>query len=223
MLSLAALVMAVGASVILPVAGTVLMLAVIALLRAGDRAQSGLAVRRSVRGPRATDALVVALSAPWTLARSILVALLVAPLAFFLAGVAAVAAIIAARGAQLQVIGAYAAGVFTAVSCLGPGSRAPRRQLNRVFNAIAPTRLAAAAATIVLGSLAAALVSLAMIKAPAYWPAPDPHSLLAHLPGAGLLHGAGLFHGTGVRGTGLAHGTGLLHSRSRGFSTPGMG
>ncbi len=206
-LSLAALVMAVGVSVILPIAGTVLMLAVIALLRAGDRAQSGLAVRRSVRGPRATDALVVALSAPWTLARSILVALLVAPLSFFIAGVAAVAAIIVARGAQLQVIGAYSAGVFMAVSCLGPGSRAPRRQLNRLFNAIAPTRLAAAAATIVLGSLAAALVSLAMIKAPAYWPVPDPHSLLAHLPGAGLLHGTGLF-----RGTGPVHGMGLVHS-----------
>jgi hypothetical protein len=162
---------------------------VIALLRAGDRAQSGLAVRRSVRGPRASDVLVVALSAPWALARSVLVALLVAPFAFAVAAVVAVVAVIAARGTQLPVIGAYAAGVFTVLSCLGPGSRAPRRQLNRVFNAIAPTRLAAAAAAIVLGSLAAALVSLAMIRAPVFWPVPDPHSLLAHLPGARLLHG----------------------------------
>jgi len=207
MLALAALVMAVGVSVILPVAGTVLILAVIALLRAGDRAQSSLAVRRSVRGPRASDALVVALSAPWTLARSVLVALLVAPFAFGVASVVAVVAIIAARGTQLPVIGAYAAGVFTALSCLGPGSRAPRRQLNRVFNAIAPTRLAAVAAVIVLGSLAAALVSLAMIKAPAFWPVPDPRSLLAHLPGAHLFHGAvlRLRHATG----GLARGVHL--------------
>jgi hypothetical protein len=189
LLALAALVMAVGVSVILPVAGTALILAVIALLRAGDRAQSGLAARRSVRGPRASDVLVVALSTPWTLARSVLVAMLAAPFSFAIAGVVAVVAIIVARGTQLPVIGAYAAGVFTALSCLGPGSRAPRRQLNRVFNAIAPTRLAAVAAVLVLGSLAAALVSLAMIKAPVFWPVPDPRSLLAHLPGAGLFHG----------------------------------
>ena len=197
MLALAALVMAVGVSVILPVAGTAAVLAVIALLRAGDRAQSGLAVRRSARGPRASDALVVVLSAPWTLVRSVLVALLVAPFSFAIAGVVAVVAIIMARGTQLPVIGAYAAGVFTALSCLGPGSRAPRRQLNRVFNAIAPNRLAALAAVIVLGSLAAALVSIAMIKAPVFWPVPDPRSLLGHLPGAGLFHGtvARLRHG----------------------------
>ena len=94
------------------------------------------------------------------------------------------------RGSQLPVVGAYAAGVFTALNCLGPGSRAPRRQLNRVFNAIAPTRLAGAAATIVLGALAAALVSLAMIKAPVYWPVRDPHGLFGQVPGAGLFHGA---------------------------------
>ncbi len=188
-LALAALVIAVGVSVILPVAGTVVVLAVMALLRAGDRAHNGLALRRSVRGPRATDALVVALSAPWTLARSILVTVLMAPFSLFIAAVLAVAAIIVMRGTQVQVIGAYAAGVFMAFSCLGPGSPAPRRQLNRVFNAVTPTRLVATAATMVLGSLAAALVSLAMIKAPVYWPVPDPGGLLAHLPGAGLFHG----------------------------------
>jgi protein kinase-like protein len=189
MLAFAALVMAVGIAVILPVAGTVAVLGVIALLRAGDRAQSGLEVRRSVRGRRATDALVVALSAPWTLARSVLVTMLVLPLSLLVAGAVAVAGVIVMRGTQLQLIGAYVAGLFVAVSWLGAGSRAARRQLNRVFNAIAPTRLAALATTIVLGSLAAALVSLAMIKAPVYWPVPDPHALLAHLPGAGLFHG----------------------------------
>jgi predicted Ser/Thr protein kinase len=206
MLALAALVTAVGLSVILPVAGTVLALASIALLRGGDRAQNGLAVRRSVRGPRATDALVIALSAPWTLARSILVTLLVAPLGLFVAGVAAVAAIIAAHGTQLPVVGAYAAGLFMALSCLGPGSRAPRRQLNRVFNAIAPTRLARVAATIILGSLAAALVSLAMIKVPVYWPVGDPLGLLTRLPGAGVF--GGTLHHLRHAGHGL---TGRVH------------
>jgi Protein kinase domain len=189
-LTLAILVMAVGISVILPVAGTALVLALIAVFRAGDRAQRGLAARRGTRGPRPTDALVVVLSAPWALARSILLTMLVAPLLLFIAAVAAVALIVVMRGSQMLVVGAYAAGVFAALNCLGPGSRAPRRQLNRLFNAIAPTRLAAVAATIVLGALAAAFVSLAMIKAPVYWPAPDPHSLFGQVPGAGLFHAA---------------------------------
>jgi hypothetical protein len=182
--------MAVAISVILPVAGTALVLALIAVFRAGDRAQRGLAARRGTRGPRPADALVVALSAPWALARSILLTMLVAPLLLLIAAVVAVALIIAMRGSQLLVVGAYAAGVFAALNCLGPGSRAPRRQLNRLFNAIAPTRLAGVAAAIVLGALAAAFVSLAMIKAPVYWPAPDPHGLFGQVPGAGLFHAA---------------------------------
>ncbi len=189
-LTFAVFVMAVGISVILPVAGTALVLALIAVFRAGDRAQRGLAARRSIRGPRPADALVVALSAPWALARSILLTMLVAPLLLLIAAVVAVALIIVMRGSQLLVVGAYAAGVFAALNCLGPGSRAPRRQLNRMFNAIAPTRLAGVAATIVLGALAAAFVSLAMIKAPVYWPAPDPHGLFGQVPGTGLFHAA---------------------------------
>ena len=189
LLALAAFVIAVGISVILPVAGTIAVLAVIAVLRACDRAYSHLAVRRDAWGPRATDALVVALSAPWTLARSIVVTVLVTPLLLLIAGVVAVAAIMVMRGSPLPVIGAYAAGVFTALNCLGPASRGPRRQLNRVFNAMVPTRLAGAAATIILSALAAALVSLVMIKAPVYWPVPGVRSVLGHVPGGGLFHG----------------------------------
>ncbi len=190
MLALAVLVTAVCSSVILPIAGTAAVLAVIAVFRAGDRAQRGLAGRRSARGPRPTDAFVVALSAPWALARSILLTLLVAPFLLCIAAVVALVAIIVTGGSQLLLVGAYAAGAFAALNCLGPGSRGPRRQLNRAFNVIAANRFGAAAATIVLGALAAAFVSLAMIKAPVYWPAPDPQSVLGHLPGAGLFHGA---------------------------------
>ena len=189
LLALAAFVIAVGISVILPVAGTIAVLAVIAVLRACDRAHSRLAVRRDAWGPRATDVLVVALSAPWTLVRSIVVTVLVTPLLLFIAGVVAVAAIMVMRGSQLPVVGAYAAGVFTALNCLGPGSSGPRRQLNRVFNAMVPTRLAGAAATIILSALAAALVSLVMIKAPVYWPVPGARSVFGHVPGAGFFHG----------------------------------
>jgi predicted Ser/Thr protein kinase len=186
-LALAALVIAVCGSVVLPVAGTAAALFVIAALRAGDRAQSGLAVRRSARGPRPTDVLLVALSAPWTLARSLLVTVALAPFLLLAAGVVTIVAIIVLRGSPLALAGAYGAGVYVALNCLGPGSRRPRRQLNRVFNAIAASRLSAFTVMVVLGALAAAMVSLALLRAPVFWPVPDPASLLAHLPGAGTL------------------------------------
>jgi len=55
-------------------------------------------------------------------------------------------------------------------------------------------------AMVVLGALAAAMVSLALLRAPVFWPVPDPTSLLAHLPGAGTAHG------TFVRLRHLGHG-----------------
>ena len=69
---LAVLVAAVALAVLLPVAGLIVSLAGITLLRAADRAQSALAVRRSVRGPRASDLLVVVVTAPWAVARALL-------------------------------------------------------------------------------------------------------------------------------------------------------
>ena len=62
----------VALTVVLPVAGLLVSLAVITLLRAADRAQSKLAVRRSVRGPRASDLVVVLVTAPLTVARALL-------------------------------------------------------------------------------------------------------------------------------------------------------
>jgi predicted Ser/Thr protein kinase len=189
LLAFCAFVLAVGISLVLPVAGTAAVLFVIAVLRAGDRAQSGLAVRRSARGPRPTDALVVVLAAPWALVRSVLVTIALAPFLLLIAGGVALVLLIAMQGSPLPVGGAYGAGAFVALNCLGPGSRRPRRQLNRMFNAIAGSRLAGFTALIVLGSLAAAMMSLALLKAPAFWPMPNPGAMLAHLPGFNVAHG----------------------------------
>ena len=78
---LAIMVALVALTVVLPVAGLLVSLAVITLLRAADRAQSKLAVRRSVRGPRASDLVVVLITAPLTVARALLTEVLMAPLA----------------------------------------------------------------------------------------------------------------------------------------------
>ncbi|MGE5289284.1 MAG: protein kinase domain-containing protein [Micromonosporaceae bacterium] len=205
LLALTALVFAVGVSLVLPVAGTAVVLFLIALLRAADRAQSGLAIRRSARGPRPTDALVVVASAPWALAQSLLVTIMLAPFLLLAAGIADVALLIAMRGSPLPVIGSYGAGIFVALNCLGPGSRRPRRQLNRTFNAVAGSPLSALATTVVLAALAAAMISLALVKAPLFWPVPNPGAMLSHLPGAQVAHGtvSRLRHlGHGLRGRG---------------------
>jgi len=201
LLALAALMIAAGISLALPVVGTAAVVTLIATLRAGDRVQTGLAARRNVRGPRAIDAVLLTASAPWALARSILVTILVAPLLLVLAGITAAAAISAAGRSQLPL--ADAAAGFTVLSCLGPGSRAARAELHRALNAIVPTRLAAATAAAVLGAVAAAAISLALLKAPAFWPVPGAHILPVHLPGASLVHGSVLQ----LRhiGQGLAH------------------
>ena len=92
---------------LLPVAGTALSLAVITLLRAADRAQHGLTERRSRRGARPSDIVVVIVTAPWTVVRAALTTVLLAPLAIIAALLAAAASVVvhqdgdAARGGQL--------------------------------------------------------------------------------------------------------------------------
>ncbi len=173
---LAVLVAAVALAVLLPVAGLIVSLAGITLLRAADRAQSALAVRRSVRGPRAIDPLVVLVTAPWTVARALLTELLMAPLAFG-AGVAVYAAaiLLGHHHVTMARAGAYAAGAMVAWYAVGPGSRRPRRQLNRMAAAVSRSTLSSVVVTVVAWGLAAAIVLLAASQAPDYFPVAIPH------------------------------------------------
>ena len=85
LLSLSAGVAAVALSVLLPVAGTAISLAVITLLRAADRAQHALTERRSRYGARPSDIAVVIVTAPWTVVRAALTTVLLSPLAIIAA------------------------------------------------------------------------------------------------------------------------------------------
>ena len=177
---LAVLVAAVALAVLLPVAGLIVSLAGITLLRAADRAQSALAVRRSVRGPRAIDPLVVVVTAPWTVARALLTELLMAPLAFG-AGVAVYAAaiLLGHHHVTMPRAGAYAAGAMVAWYAIGPGSR-PRRQLNRMAAAVSRGTLSSVVITVAAWGLAAAIVLLAASQAPDYFPVAIPHLPALH-------------------------------------------
>src|SRR5689334_8085165 len=172
---LAIMVALVALTVVLPVAGLLVALAVITLLRAADRAQSKLAVRRSVRGPRASDLVVVLVTAPLTVARALLTEALMAPLAIIVGAAVYGLAVVVTHSADMPRAGAYAAAAAVAWYALGPGSGAPRRQLNRMAGAVARTRTSAAAITLSVWALAVAAVLFATSQAPYYWPAVEPH------------------------------------------------
>jgi serine/threonine protein kinase len=172
---LAFMVALVALTAVLPVAGLLLSLAVITLLRAADRAQSKLAVRRSVRGPRASDLVVVLVTAPLTVARALLTEALMAPLAVIVGAAAYGLAVVVTHSADMPRAGAYAAAAAVAWYALGPGSGSPRRQLNRMAGAVARTRTSAAAITLSVWALAVAAVLFATSQTPYYWPAVAPH------------------------------------------------
>jgi hypothetical protein len=187
LLSLAAGVAAVALSVLLPVAGTALILAVITLLRAVDRAQSGLTERRSLRGARPSDIVIVIVTAPWTVVRAALTMVFLAPLAIIVALFAAAAAVVFTQTGTLPGAGSWAAGAAVALYCVGPGSAAPRRQLRRMSTSVIRTRAALTVAFISAWALALAVVSSALSQPPLIWPATSstiPH-LLPGLPSLG--------------------------------------
>jgi len=180
---LAFAVMAVALSVVLPVAGTALVLTVITLLRAADRAQSGLAARRSVRGARPSDIVVVIVTAPWTVARALVTTVLLAPLAVPVAAAAAALSVLLVQADSLPKAGGWAAGAAVAFFCSGPGSRRPRDQLRRMTGGIIRTRAAMMVAIIATWALAAATVTSALSQPPLVWPASS--WMLPQLPSLG--------------------------------------
>jgi len=179
---LALMVAAVALTVVLPVAGLIASLAVITLLRAADRAQSKLAVRRSVRGPRASDLLVVLVTAPLAVARALLTEIFMAPLAAVVGAAAYGLAVVFTHSMNMPRAGAYAAAAVVAWYGLGPGSGRPRRQLNRMAGAVARTRTSAAVTALVVWALAVAAVLFASSQTPYYWPTVALH-IPWHLPG----------------------------------------
>ena len=197
---------AVALSVLLPVAGTILVLAVITLLRAVDLAQSGLAERRSLRGVRASDLFVVIVSTPLTVVRAALKTVLLAPIAIIAAVIGATVAVIFHRSGTLPEAGSWAAGAAMAVYCVGPGSRTPRAQLRKLATSIIRTPTTLVAVFIATWAFALAIVSSAFSQPPLIWPATA--STIPHLlPGLPSLGGA--LHS--VQHWLLGHTVGMLH------------
>jgi serine/threonine protein kinase len=175
MAGLAIMIAAVALTVVLPVAGLIASLVVVTLLRAADRAQSTLAVRRSVRGPRPSDLLIVLVMAPLTVARALLTQVLIAPLALIAGAAAYGTTVVVTHSLNMPRAGAYAAAAVVAWYGLGPGSGKPRRQLNRMAGALARTPMSTAVTALAVWALAAAAILFASSQTPYYWPAVAPH------------------------------------------------
>jgi hypothetical protein len=175
MAGLAVMIAAVAVTVVLPVAGLIASLVVVTLLRAAGRAQSTLAVRRSLRGPRPSDLLIVLVMAPLTVARALLTQVLIAPLALIAGAAAYAATVVATHSLDMPRAGAYAAAAVVAWYGVGPGSGKPRRQLNRMAGALARTPTSTAVIALAVWALAAAAVLFASSQTPYYWPAVTPH------------------------------------------------
>ena len=209
LIGLAAAVGAVGLSLLLPVAGTIIALGVITSLRAADTAQASLSDRRSVRGARPSDILLLIVTAPWTVARALLKTAIIAPLALVVAVPAAIASVIIGRAGTLPAALSWAAGAAVAFYCVGPGSRAPRRQLRRMSGALIRSRGVMIAVCISTVALALALLSSAFSQPPLIWPATA--STIPHLlPTINVLPSLGrTLHA--VQGWLLDNTVGMLH------------
>ncbi|HLX47443.1 MAG TPA: serine/threonine-protein kinase [Streptosporangiaceae bacterium] len=169
-LSLITMAIAVAASVLLPVAGVVVSLLAIVLLRAADLSHSALTRRRSARGTRPSDLPVMIIKSPWAVLRAMLGCLLLAPLAATAGALAAAVTIIAHHASPLPAAGAYAAGAFVAFYGFGPGSGTPRRQLGRLFGAVARRRFLAAIVAIVVAVVAVGTAYAALTQPHHIWP-----------------------------------------------------
>ena len=176
----AALLVAVGLSVVLPVVGAVSALVLIILLRAGELTHE----RRSVRGARPRDRVLLVALSPWYLVRSVLGCLLIAPFALVAALLAAGVTVAISPGHHLPRAVAAAAGTLVAFYGFGPGSARPRRQLNRLFAAVPTGRAGQVVALAGMTALALATLAAAASWPSLYWPAGAPggvwHFGLAH-------------------------------------------
>jgi hypothetical protein len=170
-LVLATMLALIGLSVLLPLAGAAAALAGLVLLRAADLTAARLVKRRAGQGARPADAVRAVVFYPWAMVRTVLRFILLAPLALLFAAAAAVLAVLATGSSDLPRVASCAAGALVACYCLGPGSAACRRPLDRFYGRVIRSAPAVALGCVGLAAIAIAVVAAAVMRAPGYWPA----------------------------------------------------
>jgi hypothetical protein len=142
------------------------VLIVMLLLRVADRAHQSLTSKRTRRGPRSADVAGVIVKSPFLMVRGGFVMALISPIGI-VAGVVVLTIALASK-TEMTIARAlsFSAAAFIIVTCLGPGSEPARRQLARVWGAVAPRRERAWIVVGVVGLLVFFLVSFSLSQTP---------------------------------------------------------
>jgi hypothetical protein len=182
-LSLILLAGAVGLSMVVPSIAVIITSIAMLLLRTADRASQSLTNKRTRRGPRPSDVVGVILRSPFSIVRSGLVMALISPLGIFAALVVLVIAMVSKSEMTIARALSFSAAAFIIVQCLGPGSEPARRQLARIWGAVAPRRDRAWIVVCVVGLLVFFLVSFSLSQTPELRPFnfPQFNQSLTHL------------------------------------------
>ena len=171
-------------SVIAPIIGTAVALALLIMLRAAASTSRGLARRAQADGGRTGAAFTGLILYPLALLRAIIGVVLLSPVALLGSSVAAAATIIVVADHPLPQALAFAAGALIAVVGLGPGSSGSRQVLADFYGSVGrqPARLVIAYIGVL--SICAWAVVTAWYQSPAalYWPVVGLHAKLENLP-----------------------------------------
>ncbi|SRR5579875_538785 len=173
---------AVCVTAVVPVAGGVIALAALILLRAAGQAGLRLHDRRSRRGVRASDPLFGVVLFPVTLTWSLIRTALLAPLALLVAAAVAAITAVTVPVHPLPRACAYAIAALVAFYGFGPGSAGSRRPLRRPAQAIAAAPPAAVLMAVALAGTCLAALWAAAGHPPAYWPFSHFGTWLEHFP-----------------------------------------
>jgi len=183
-LVIATVAMVMAISVMAPILGTGLALALLVALRAVTITGRQLAKRRSGDGSRAGLSLLAVALYPLAALRSLLGLLLAAPVALLAFCVVAAITVIAGPARPLPQAVAFGAGALVAVVGLGPGSSGSRSALARLYTSAARSTILLAIAYVGVIAVAvwAGLTAWYQSPAPAYWPVSSLHNQLLHFP-----------------------------------------
>jgi serine/threonine protein kinase len=166
LLSLMLLAGAVGLAMVVPSIALIVVLLTMLLLRTADRASQSLTNKRTRRGARPSDVIGVILRSPFSIVRAGLVMALISPLGIFAGLVVLVIALASKTEMPIARALSFSAAAFIIVTCLGPGSEPARRQLARIWGAVAPRRDRAWIVVGVVGLLVFFLVSFSLSQTP---------------------------------------------------------
>jgi hypothetical protein len=168
--------------VLAPVIGTAISVGLLLALRAASVTGRQLARRRSGDAGKAGGAVVAVALYPVALLRSLLILLLLAPVALLGFAVVAATTIIAVPTHPFRPALSYGAGALVVIIGLGPGSAGGRELLARFFTAIARTPSRLGVAYVGMLAIAAWAGLTALSQPPAYWPVSNLHIQLLNLP-----------------------------------------